>query len=117
MTSPTTERSAAPRELHVEHLLGRRVRDANGAVIGRVEELCVEIVDGEPLVTEIHVGAAALLERIGAFVHQLPFVALIPWSPRLHRIRWNEIDWSDPRHPRLRRHPEERSDEGSPPAV
>ena len=102
MTSPTTERSAAPREVHVEHLLGRRVRDANGAVIGRVEELCVEIVDGDPVVMELHVGPSALLERIGAFVHQLPFVALVPWSRRIHRIRWSEIDLSDPRHPRVR---------------
>jgi hypothetical protein len=89
--------------VHVEHLLGRRVRDADGVVVGRLEELCVEIVNGDPVVTEFHVGPAALLERIGAFVHQLPFFALLPWSRRLRRIRWDEIDLTDPRHPRLRR--------------
>lgn len=86
-------------EVHVERLLGRRVRDANGVVIGRIEELCVEIVDGDPVVTEFHVGSAALFERIGSFVHQLPFFSLIPWKPKLHRIRWNEMDLRDPSHP------------------
>lgn len=89
-------------EVHVERLLGRRVRDANGAVVGRIEEVCVEIVDGEPVVAEFHVGSAALLERIGAFVHELPFFSLIPRLPRLRTIRWDEIDLRDPSYPRLR---------------
>jgi hypothetical protein len=89
-------------EIHVEHLLGRRVRDAGGAAIGRIEELCVDVVDGLPVVVEIHVGPGALLERIGAFVHQLPFFSRIPWTPHIRRIPWDEIDLRDPRHPRLK---------------
>lgn len=79
-------------EIHVERLLGRKVRDARGKVIGRIEELCVDMVDGLPVVVEFHVGPAALFERIGAFVHLLPFFSLIPWTPTLRRIPWNEID-------------------------
>jgi sporulation protein YlmC with PRC-barrel domain len=90
------------REIHVEHLLGKRVRDARGKAIGRIQELCVDMVDGLPAVVEIHVGPGALFERVGAFVHQLPFFSLIPWTPTLRRIRWDEIDLSDEWHPRLR---------------
>ena len=90
-----------PREIHVEHLLGRRVRDSRGGNIGRIEELCVDTVDGLPCVVEIDVGPGALFERIGAFVHQLPFFSRIPWSPRVRRIRWDEIDLTDQWHPRL----------------
>jgi sporulation protein YlmC with PRC-barrel domain len=92
----------APHEVHVEHLLGRKVRDAQGKVVGRIEELCVEIRDGEPVVVEIHAGPAALLERIGAFVHQLPFFSLIPRKAQLRRIPWNEIDLRDEWRPCLR---------------
>ena len=90
-------------EVHVERLLGRRVRDANGVVIGRIEELCVEIVDGDPVVTEFHVGSAALFERIGSFVHQLPFFSLLPWTPAMYCVSSADMDLEDVRHPRVRR--------------
>ena len=90
-------------EAHVEHLLGRRVRDADDEVIGRLEELKVEILDGDYMVTEFHVGGAALAERIAAFVTQLPFFRLIPFARRGYRVPWTDIDLSDPRRPRARR--------------
>jgi hypothetical protein len=90
-------------DVHVEHLLGRRVRDADGRLLGRLEEFLVEMVDGEPCVTEFHVGGAAVVERIAAFTMQLPFFRLIPFSRRGYRIAWNDIDLSDSRHPRTRR--------------
>ena len=94
--------SDAAREVHVEQLLGRRVRDVHGDVAGRLEELCVEIVDGEPVVTEFHIGPAALLERIGTFVRLLPFFSLLPSRRTLYRVRWQDIDLTDQRHPTLR---------------
>jgi hypothetical protein len=90
-------------DLHVEHLLGRRVRDAEGRALGRLEEFLVEMVDGEPCVTEFHVGGAAGVERIAAFTMQLPFFRLIPFTRRGYRVPWNDLDLSDPRHPRVRR--------------
>jgi len=89
-------------EAQVEQLLGRRVRDAAGEVVGRIEELRVELVDGEALVTEFHVGSAALLERIGAFSAQLPFFSWLPFALREYRIRWQDMDLADPHSPRLR---------------
>jgi hypothetical protein len=89
-------------EAHVEQLLGRRVRDADGEIVGRLEEFRVEIIGGEPVVTEFHVGGAAVLERIGAFGAQMPFFSWLPFTPHEYRIRWQDVDLSDPRHPRLR---------------
>lgn len=89
-------------EAHVEHLLGRRVVDVDGRVVGRLEELHAEIVDGETLVTEFHIGAGALLERIGVFVTQLPFFRYIPFTRRMYRVSWQQFDLSDTRRPRVR---------------
>jgi sporulation protein YlmC with PRC-barrel domain len=88
-------------EAHVEHLLGRRVVDVDGRVLGRLEEMRAEIVDRETVVTEFHVGEAALLERIGEFVTQLPFFRYIPFARHGYRIPWNQFDLSNPRAPRV----------------
>jgi sporulation protein YlmC with PRC-barrel domain len=93
----------AAREVHVERLLGRRVRDVDGVVVGRVEELCVEFVDGEPAVTEFHLGGAALLERMRGFIRQLPFFSQLPWTRTLYRVPWRDMDLADEHHPRVRR--------------
>jgi hypothetical protein len=49
------------------------------------------------VVTEFHVGAAALLERIAAFVSQLPFLEYFPFAQRGYCVRWQEFDLSNPR--------------------
>jgi len=83
-------------EAHVEHLLGSRVVDVNGVAVGKVEEMRAETIDGETVVTEFHLGTAAVFERIGAFVTQLPFFRHIPYARRGYRVRWNELDLSNP---------------------
>jgi sporulation protein YlmC with PRC-barrel domain len=89
-------------EAHVEHLLGRRIVDVDGHVVGRLEEMNAEIVDGEMVVTEFHIGTAALVERVGAFVTQLPFFRHIPFSRHGYRVPWQQLDLSDTLHPRVR---------------
>jgi hypothetical protein len=88
-------------EVHVEQLLGRKVIDADGRVVGHIEEMRSEIVDGERVVTEFHLGPAALFERIGAVVGELPLLRFFAPS-RARCVAWNLVDLSDPRHPRLR---------------
>jgi len=88
-------------EAHVERLLGRPVHDVDGVVVGRLEEFHVEIVDGDYVVTEYHIGAAALIERVGAFVSQLPFFRYIPFARKGYRVPWADLDLSDPLHPRV----------------
>lgn len=89
-------------ELRVERVIGRKVRDADGTVVGRIGELIVENVDGDDVLREVHIGPAAMLERVGGFVTQLPYFALVRLSQWQYRVTWDQVDWSDPDHPRLR---------------
>ena len=88
-------------EAHVEHLLGRRVVDVDGRHVGRLEEMLAEIVDGETVVTEFHIGSAAMVERIASFVVQLPFFQRIPFTRHGYRANWQQFDLSNPRAPRV----------------
>ena len=88
-------------EAHVEHLLGRRVVDVDGQRIGRLEEMLAEVVDGETVVTEFHVGGAAVVERLAAFITQLPFFRYIPFARTGYCVRWEDFDLSNPRALRL----------------
>lgn len=82
------------REVQVERLLGRRVRDEQGRVLGRVEEMRVDIIDGEPVVVEFHLGTGAFVERVAGFVAQLPFLG---WLSRRRGlvVAWQDMDFSD----------------------
>lgn len=90
------------RELHVEQLLGKKVRDVDGQVVGRLEEFHVEMIDGEHAVTEFLIGPAAALQRIGGFLTQLPFFRFVPMPKREYCVSWNLMDLSDPDRPRTR---------------
>ncbi|HEU4697744.1 MAG TPA: hypothetical protein VFS40_01040 [Gemmatimonadales bacterium] len=94
------------REVRVELLAGRRVRDAAGAAVGRIEEIHAERQDLECIVEEFVVGPAALLERLGAWAGgTTPFKHLGGLAKRLrweYRIPWHLVDLSDPAHPRVR---------------
>ncbi len=84
-------------ELRVEQLLGRKVRDPNGAVIGRLEEFRATR-DGDTWeVTEFDLGREALLERLA-----IRHFGWVPGKrPAGYRARWDQIDISDAEHPRL----------------
>jgi hypothetical protein len=89
------------REIPLERLLGRRVLDADGRVLGRIEEARAERRDGELIVVEWVLGASGLLERLG-----LPSTAraLFGWPPAREPevLGWAELDLSDPMQPRRR---------------
>jgi hypothetical protein len=91
-----------PSELHVERVIGKKVHDADGAVVGRLGELIVENVDGEYVLSEVHIGPSAMLERVGAFATQLPYFALIRYPRWQYRVGWQQMDWSDPDKPQVR---------------
>jgi hypothetical protein len=93
-------------EVRLQDLLGRRVHGPDGAAVGRIEEVRAEEKDGEFVVTEYHLGPAALLERLAA---------------RLGRghgraATWDQLDVSDPRKPRLLCPPDELRKLGAPPS-
>jgi hypothetical protein len=93
--------TASDGELHLERLLGRRVRDSGGKVVGRIEEFRADVIDDELVVTEVHLGPAALLERIGGFVVVLPFLTALARTRKVHRLPWNVFDFSNPDAPRI----------------
>jgi hypothetical protein len=85
-------------ELRLEQLLGRKVRDGNGTVIGRLEEFRATRNGDAWEVTEFDLGRTALLERL-AIRH---FGWLVPGHRTAgYRAKWDQIDLSDPDHPRL----------------
>jgi sporulation protein YlmC with PRC-barrel domain len=90
------------REAHVERLLGAKVHDVNGEMIGRLEEMIVEIIDGEAIVTEFHIGPEAMLERIGGFLGDMPYFHLLPFPKWAYRIGWQTMDLREPSKPRVK---------------
>jgi len=96
--------STTKNELKLELLLGRRVVDANGVRVGRIEEVLADRDGDELLVTEFHVGRYALFERFSLRhfgVGLLRRLGARAASSNPHKIPWDKIDLSDPEHPRL----------------
>ena len=95
-----------PRELHLHHLVGRRVHDANGEPVGRIQELCAEIELHEHgnayVVREFHVGTVGWIEGLlgGRFGRMVARV-LQRRGPTQHAIPWELMDLTNPLHPRL----------------
>ena len=94
------------RYLHLETLLGRAVFDANGKKIGRLEEAVAEKHGGEWVVTEFLCGKFGAMERFSihhlgsALMHMLGATGT---TGKPQRIKWDELDLSDPERPRLKR--------------
>jgi sporulation protein YlmC with PRC-barrel domain len=79
------------REVRLELLLGTDVLSREGRPLGRIQEVCA----GERQeIVEFHIGGGALLERLAA-------LGLFNWKKKGYRVRWDQIDWSDLRRPRL----------------
>ena len=90
-------------ELNVELLLNRRVLARNGRAIGRLEEVEAELREGVAYVTEFHVGAYALFERLAAW-SSIGRELLKLFGARRgggYRVPWDKLDLSDPVRPRL----------------
>ena len=94
------------RELRVDLLTGRMVRDAEGRRVGRIRELVGEVAapgSGEYVVREFHLSGGGLVEAIGG--SELARVLAERLGRRSNRIvvGWRDLDLSDPARPRLRR--------------
>ncbi len=84
-------------EARVELLLGSKVHAPDGRAVGRIEEMRAERENDYYVITEFHVGPVAVIERL-AVRH---FGVTLPGRVRGYRVRWNQVDLSDPEHPRL----------------
>ena len=92
----------ARRQIHVELLLGEKVLAANGRSIGRLEEIRTEVNRGHYYVTEFLVGSYAVLERLAAWQIGRALLRVAGAKRKEgYRIRWDQLDLSDPERPRL----------------
>jgi len=83
------------RLVHLEDLLGRKVVAQDGQAVGRVEEEQAQRHGGDHEATEFLIGGGALLER-WSIVRRL-----FRSHDRTIVARWDQIDISRPRKPRL----------------
>jgi hypothetical protein len=97
--------AAPPREVRLELLIGRRVLDADGEPIGRIEEVCAEPEGADYVVREFHVGRLAALERLlgGSFLRAIARTLTSDRIWRGYAVDWRDMDLGDPEHPRVRR--------------
>jgi hypothetical protein len=92
--------------INVEQLLGREVFDVDGKKLGPIEEIIAMHRGEETVVTEFHVGRAALAERLSAHGVAMSFLGIFGAHSRSkepHRIKWRDLDLSDPKRPRLKK--------------
>lgn len=94
------------REVRVDLLMGRMVRDPAGRRAGHIRELVGEIArpgSGEYVVREFHLSTGGLVEALGG--SHLARVLADRFGRRSNRVvvGWRDLDLSDPERPRLRR--------------
>lgn len=91
-------------EIKVELLLGRKVHDAEGKEVGRIEEIRAERSDNALLIEAYLIGASALVDRLSAWTLVRPIKGLLKNRHiySLYDVPWQDMDLTDPTHPVLR---------------
>ena len=82
-------------EIHLELLLGMKVRDLNGQPIARLEEIKAEAADEDFFVVEYHLGALGLLERLSATTIGNVMLRLFGFERRPttgYIVPWDKLD-------------------------
>ncbi len=91
------------KEISVEQLLGTRVVDSEGNKLGRIHEISAQRGEDSCLVDAYYVGGRAMVVRIARWAVPNSISSAIESKLlRPYRIAWDEMDLSDPRHPRVR---------------
>jgi sporulation protein YlmC with PRC-barrel domain len=92
----------ARQEIKLELLLGRQVYALNGRVIGRLEDVCAEVNQETASVNEYLIGTYAIFVRLSAWEIGRAVLGLLGSSIKSgYRVRWNQLDLTDPAHPKL----------------
>ena len=91
------------REIHLFQILGRKVVDANGEYAGRLEEIEAERGDDECLIKSYLVCRRGAIDRIQSWAITAPVQKMIPVREKSkpYRVPWDQMDLSDPEHPRI----------------
>jgi hypothetical protein len=80
-------------KIHLELLLGKLVHDPDEVKVGRILSVYADQEGDECIVREYHLGAAALLQRLGISV-----LHIVGWPIQKEplRVPWDQLDLSDP---------------------
>jgi sporulation protein YlmC with PRC-barrel domain len=91
------------KELQLFQILGKRVVDANGKYAGRLEEIEAERGDDVCVIKNYLVEHRGLLDRLQSWMLAAPIQKSIQVreKSRPYRIPWDQMDLSDPQHPRI----------------
>ena len=90
-------------EINAELLLGRKVHDVNVEKVGRIEEFQVERGDNACLVKAYLIGTSAVIDRLSAWTLIRPIAkSLRNRAFSVYHVPWEEMDLTDPEHPKLR---------------
>ena len=91
-------------EINVEQLLGKKVVDVDGNDVGRIEEFRAEREGNSCLLEAYLIGASAVIQRLSAWTLVRPVHRLLHGHKfySIYRVPWQDMDLSDPHHPRLR---------------
>jgi hypothetical protein len=94
----------AQQEVHLELLLSRRVLDAHGQLVGRIEEVHSAQQGHEVVVLEFVLGPFGLLERLSVWLLNRSVLRLLGSSEKRagYKVPWDKMDLTDPEQPRLR---------------
>jgi hypothetical protein len=90
-------------QINVEQLLGTKVRDNEGKVVGRIEEFRVERTDNALLVEAYLIGTSAVIQRLSAWSLVKPIKRTLSRQVySVYEVPWQDMDLSDPRNPKVR---------------
>jgi hypothetical protein len=94
----------AKQRIHIELLLGRKVRDVNGHPAGRIEEILCTNKDATCTVTHFLLGRGGLMDRLSIPALSTTLLGLLGNTPRhpTHKVHFSDLDLSNPKHPRLK---------------
>lgn len=85
-------------EVHLERLLGHKVFDSEGEMIGRIEEVLAHRQGDEWVVQEYWVGSSALFHRLSARGAARALLSLFVSKEQApgYRVPWDKLDLSRP---------------------
>jgi len=90
-------------EVRLELMLGKRVFALNGRPVGRLEEVRAELNNrGYAFVTEFLIGSYAIFERLSVWRIGRAILRTLHVRTQGYRVRWEQLDLSDPFRPRLK---------------
>ena len=91
--------------LRADLVVGRKLRDRDGQVLGKIRELRIELeAPGarDYVVRELELSPPSLLESLVGPQFATIAARWLGRKPRRFTLAWDRVDFSDPRKPRLR---------------